>query len=71
MKNVSTAKLEVYKDEQIMLIAPKEMLQNFLIYIACMAIDASDNCKNKNLNATAEAYKDFRKQIKKQIDVQN
>lgn len=71
MKNVSIAKLEVYRNEQIMLIAPKEMLQNFLVYIACMATDAREKCISKGLNGTAEAYLDFWKQIKNQIDVQD
>lgn len=71
MKNVSIAKLEAYTNEQIMLIAPKKMLHDFLVYIACIAIDARDNCISKGLNATADAYLDFWEQIKNQIDVQD
>lgn len=71
MKNVSIAKLEVYRNEEITLIGPKKMLQDFLTYIACMAADARQYCINKELNATAAAYLKLWKQIKTEMDVQD
>lgn len=68
MKNVSIARLEAYKNETIMLIAPKEMLNDFLVYLGNVTAEAQENATQNKRPNTADDYRRFFNQIHEQLN---